>query len=438
MSSDAARRNGSARPSAPEENGEARNFLVGEIVGATVRTKEGAKLGKLKDLVFKDDPKYGEVTALVVGRPFGDPSLLVPWESVVELAPRETVVAAAPSGGYHEIGPEEDLLTLRDKVLDKKILDTEGFAVEVVYDMQLMLADKKLFVVAADVGRKALMRRLGLGRIGRVAVPDLRETGLIPWKYVQPLGADLSSTKGDLKLTVTKDRLGEIHPEDVADILEELGREERIHVFNALDSKAAAAALDAMEPKVQREILAAASADRVAQMFAHLSAVEIAEIISILPRDDADEFERLLSGDVAARVKDLINLHSVPASTMAVRRVLKFPGGMTVEQAFTRFRQEAPGSLVTMYVYIVDDEGRLKGVIDINELLQGNPGSRLEDLMTTNVVTVGSATNLGEVEALFRRYHFRAIPVVDEQGRMIGAIREKDAFTREDEVRLAR
>jgi magnesium transporter len=431
MSSNAAQGDAGGQTS---NNGQAKYFLVGEVVGAKVRSKDGTKLGKLKDLLLVDDPKYAEVTALVVGRPYGDRPLLVPWASVVDFGASDIVVETAPVGGYHEIGPEEDLLLLRDKILDKKILDTEGFAVEVVYDIQLMLADSKLFVVAADIGRRALVRRLGLGRIAGGG----RETGLIPWKYVQPLGTDLTPTKGDLKLTVTKDRLGEIHPEDAADILEELGREERIHIFNALDSKTAAAALDAAEPRVQREILAGTSAARVAQIFTHLSAVEIAEIISILPREDAEEFQKILSGDRASRVKEMIDLHDVPASTMAVRRVLEFPEDITVEQAFTRFRQEAPTRLVTMYIYVVDDEKRLQGVVDINELLQASPDAKLKDIMTTDVIAVGAATNRGYAESLFRRYHFRAIPVVDESKKIIGVIREKDIFSRDDEIRLSR
>ncbi len=411
------------------------NFRLADIVSVKVRTTSGTGLGKLKDIVFKDDPKYAEVTHLVVGRPFGDPSLKVGWEDVVEVGTKEIIVQ---DGQYAEIGPDEDLLLLRDKILDKRILDTNGFAIEVVYDIQLLMVEKKLFIVAADVSRSALMRRIGFGRLSGTVARNGREEEFIPWKYVQPLGPDLTATKGDVRLTVAKERLGEIHPEDLADILEELDREERIHIFNVLDSKAAAATLGATEPRVQREILAGTSAERVAQIFSHLSAVEIADVISVLPRDAAEEVEKTLSGDLASRVKELISRHDVPASVIAVRRFLQFPGDLTVEEAFARFRKEAPGSLVTMYVYVVDDQGRLKGVADINELLQANPESKLDEIMTKGVVTVGPTTQRGEVEALIRRYRFRAIPVVDEDGRIVGVVREKDAFSTGDEIRLAR
>ncbi|MDG6958546.1 MAG: magnesium transporter [Nitrososphaerota archaeon] len=408
-----------------------------KIIGAWVRTKSGVKLGKLKDFVFVDDPKYAEVTTLIIGRPFGDPSLKVPWSSVVGFEADEIVVRDAPDGGYAEVGPEEDLLLLKDKLLDKKILDTEGLAVEVVYDLQLLLVENKLFMVAADVSGRARMRRLGLGRLGGGARKRGEVEDFIPWKYVQPLEA-LTPTKGFVKLTVARDRLREIHPEDVADILEELDRDQRIHVFDALDSKAAAGALEAAEPRVQREILADTNMERIAQIFAHLSAVEIAEIISVLPRSDAVEFMKTLSPDRVVRVRELITQHEVSASVLATRHFLGFPGDLTVEDAFVRFRKEAPSSLVNMYIYIVDDEKHLKGVIDINELVQAPPNSKLEDFMVREVVMVAPSTSRGGLEALFKRYRFRAIPVVDDEGKLMGVVREKDAFSTGDEIRLAR
>ncbi len=429
---------GEAQKARQPGNGHARTLLLSRVVGWKILTESGAKLGKLKDFVIKDDPTYAEVTHVLVGRPFGDPPLKVPWSSVLRVGAREIVVQNPPRGGYSEMGQEEELLLLRDEILDKRVLDTNGLAVEVVYDIELLLVENKLFIVAADSSRRALMRRLGFGRLNRGLPTDSGIEGFIPWKYVQPLGNDLTPTKGDVRLTVAKDRLGEVHPEDLADILEELSREERIHIFNALDSRAAAATLEATEPRVQREILASVSVERVAQMFAHLSAVEIADMISVLPPEAAQELERTFTGDFASRVHELITRHDVPASLIAARRILKFPGDMTVADAFVRFREEAPATLVTMYIYVVDDNSHLRGVIDINELLQADPARRLREIMTEGVVSVPPAAKRSSIQALFTRYRFRAIPVVDSDGKIIGAVREKDAFSSGDEIRLSR
>jgi magnesium transporter len=111
-----------------------------------------------------------------------------------------------------------------------------------------------------------------------------------------------------------------------------------------------------------------------------------------------------------------------------MRKFLAFSGDTVVEDAFIRFRKEAPKSDVTMYIYIVDDERHLSGVLDINELLQADPNTTLDKIMTRDVVTIEPSTMRGEVEKVFLRYHFRALPVVDKDRRIVGVIKEKDAF----------
>lgn len=410
----------------------AKRLLLSEILNTKVRTQSSIKLGRLKDVMFSDDPKYAEVTALIIGRSLGRLPLRVPWINVIDIGKQEIVVQDPPPGNYPELKDLDDQLVLRDKILDRRILDLKGFDVDVVYDIRLLLVDNKLFVTAADVSRNALLHRIHLGMFAKHLLRNPPKEDIIPYRYVHPLGADLTDTTGDVKLTVTKDSLRDIHREDIADILEELNQEERIHIFRALDSKTAADALGATEPRVQREILAAVSTERVREIFSHMSPVEIAEIISVLPLEDAQEFQMILRPEIASRVHELITQHDVPASVLAIRRFLGFPGNITVEEAFKRFRAEAPTARVTMYIYIVDDEKHLRGVIDINELLQANPESKLEEIMTKNVVSVTPNTMRGDIRGLFSRYRFRAVPVVDEFDKIVSVVREKDVFLKEE------
>jgi magnesium transporter len=424
------------------ETKNAKTLLLGDVIGKKVRTKSGITLGKLKDFVFTDDPKYAEVTSLVIGRPFGRFPLGVPWPSVIDVNPQSVVVADPPENGYHELKHIDDLLLLRGKILDKKILDLEGFDVDVVYDIQLLLVENHLFVVAADVSRDAMMRRLRLSFLAKhLSHKDWHDT-VIPWKYVQPLGPDLTDTAGNLKLTITKQGLGDVHHEDLADILEELDREDRIHIFNALDTELAANTLGAAEPRVQREIMAdvlsrtdhgqvSSGIERITKIFSHMSAAQVAEIVSVLPLEDALELNKLLRPDVAARVQALVSSHDVPASALAVHRFLSFRGDMKVDDVLKRFREVGRYSIVTMYVYVVDEENHLEGVLDINELLQADPQSKLSQIMNKNIISVKPTTMRGGIEAIFNRYHFRAVPVVDENDVIIGVVREIDVFLRE-------
>jgi len=406
-----------------------RYYLLTELLDKPVSTSGGVTVGRLNDLEFIDDPKYGEVTGVVVRRPFGRPPLRVPWSEVIQIGPGGTEVRDPPTGQYDEFEPQAGQIQLRDTLLDKRILDTHGVGVDVVYDLQLLLAGGKLFVVAADVSGQARRRRLGLvGLRGRTVVDGGAREARIPWRYVQQIGQGLTGTSGDLKLTVTREAARDVRPEDLADVLEELSREERIKVFRTLDSETAAKALEETEPRVQREILANADSVRAVKIFSHLSPPAIADIISVLPHDDAQGFLSLLPREVGEKVKRILAAHDVVASSIASARFLGFAGDLTAEEAFQRFRREAPGCPVTMYIYILDAEQKLRGVVDINELLQADPTQRLERIMTENVVSVAPSTEHAEIVALFRRYGFRALPVVDESGHMVGVVREKDAF----------
>jgi magnesium transporter len=120
------------------ENKAARYLFLTEIVDKKVQTQSGITIGKLKDLVIRDDRHYAEVTSLIVERSLGRPPLDIAWSNVVSVTTEKTLVQDPPEGRYSEIKHENDQLLLRDKILDKRILDTEGFDVEVVYDIQLL------------------------------------------------------------------------------------------------------------------------------------------------------------------------------------------------------------------------------------------------------------------------------------------------------------
>jgi sporulation protein YlmC with PRC-barrel domain len=173
-----------------------RYYLLTELLDKPVSTSRGVTVGRLNDLEFIDDPKYGEVTGVVVRRPFGRPPLRVPWSEVVQVSPTGMAVRDPPDGTYPEFEPQRGQIQLRDMLLDKRILDTHGIGVDVVYDFQLLLASGKLFVAAADVSGRARRRRLGLvGRRGRTVPDGGTSEARIPWRYVQPIDAGVTSTK---------------------------------------------------------------------------------------------------------------------------------------------------------------------------------------------------------------------------------------------------
>jgi magnesium transporter len=400
------------------------SYYLTDLIGRKV-TSNGKKIGKISDLVAMENGTIPAITHIIVARPFGEPSLVIPWENVTQLTRDEFIVNIEYVEKY-QVEPQERALLLKDYIIDKKVLDVKNREVEIVYDIKLVNKKNKLYVSAVDISRGRLLKRIKLGFLANNA-PEALKNATLSWSYIQPL-ENISSFSGDIRLKVLREKLAELPPVDLADVLEVLQDDDRTQLFASLDNQTAAEALDATEPRVQRQILQTTNIERIAQIFNHLSPMEIANMISELPRGDSEELKQILNKEVAEKVNKIISEHDIPASTLSMHRYLAFPGNTLVEDAFMRFRKDAPNSDVTMYIYVVDNEGQLNGVIDINELLQADPETTLERIMTRNVVSVKPSTMRSELEAIFNKYHFRAVPIVDETRKIVGVVREKDAF----------
>ena len=201
-------------------------FFLSRIIGMKVRWN-GKNIGKLTDLVIVETGKIPEVTALCISRSFGYPSLLVPMKKVLLFSRKEIILQIESIELYENI-PDESAFLLKDHILDKKVLDIEDKEVEMVYDIRMVYRHRKMYVTDVDVSRYGLLRRIGLEFISnlfRNINPD-REEQMISWTYVQPLPLPMGSFKGNVKLKVLMETLSEIHPVDLADILEELDNEQ--------------------------------------------------------------------------------------------------------------------------------------------------------------------------------------------------------------------
>ena len=108
---------------------------------------------------------------------------------------------------------------------------------------------------------------------------------------------------------------------------------------------------------------------------------------------------------------------------------ISFPPVISVNEVLGQFREVARDKDVIMYVYVVDIENHLLGVIDMKELLQAESDNLLHEIMSTSVISFKSGDSLAEVADAFDRYSFRAIPVTDEDERMVGIISYRDVMS---------
>jgi CBS domain-containing protein len=369
-----------------------------------------------------------EVCAIVVVRPFGNPALLVPWEKVSTFDMDQVVVDIDELKNYQG-EPPEDALLLRDHILDKKILDLEDTEVEVVYDLQLARRNGKLYIAAVDSSRYGRLRRMGFRRTADLRqAADHMHKDMIPWTLVQPLPPNMTAFKGEVKLKILKEKLAEMQPEDVADILEELDNYQRVIVFNQLDTEHASDTLEEIDPNVQRDLISSLQKDRVAELINQMTSGQAADLLSALPHDEAETLMAKLNSDLAVKVRSIMEKVEEKAINYATSRFIRVPGDRTTDEIQNDYPKLAKGQMVVMYFYVVDGNDQLQGLLDIKELLEAPDEALLRDVMITNMITLSPESTLKEASDLFARYDFRAIPVVDGEGKILGVVPYRDVM----------
>jgi CBS domain-containing protein len=387
----------------------------------------GNKLGKISDLVILDKDRIAEVTHLLVSRPFGYPSLMIPWgnvrafdssEIIIEIDDPEKFVVKIPDG----------IVLLRDYILDKKILDLEETEVEVVYDIKMVMKKGRLYVTDVDPSKSARLRRIGLDHFVNLIKRghDNKDDALIPWSYVQALPPDIDSFKGNVRLKILKEKLNDLPPVDLVEMLEDLDHEQRIMVINQLDADQASDALEEIGPNMQREIISSLKKENVAELIDRMTPGQAADVLSVLTFEDQNAIMKLMDDDNIDKIKAILEKQQEDIQNITTDKYLKISPDEKVETIQNGYPKLAKGKDEIMYLYVTDNDDKLLGVIDLKELLKADDKAMLRDIMVKNVIALKRDSTLGEASTMFSRYDFRALPVIDKQDKIVGVVRYRD------------
>jgi CBS domain-containing protein len=427
-------------------------FFLSEILDNNILW-QGKKIGKLEDVIVLDREKIAEVTHLYVSRPFGDPKLYIPWEKVKSIDKKEAVIDIESIGKY-EAGPAAAAVLFKDHVLDKRVLDIEGREVEVVYDARMIIRGAKLFITGVDLSRYGMLRRIGLKGIANfihnlaftVGARSLYSERLkwlanfiyglankvkdrtLSWAYVQPLPEEMDAFKGEVRLNILKEKLEDMPAVDLADILEELDPEQRVIIFDKLDSDHAADTLEEIDPNVQRALISSLRKEKVAELINLMTPGQAADLLSALSFADARAILKMLKRDLAEKIRSILDKQEQRIFDFATADFLKLSPEMTAHQALDEYAKAAKHKEIVLYVYVADPADKLLGVVDLKELLVAGDEAKLRDFMKDQVIRLHPENTLKEAAGMFNRYGFRAIPITDENDRIIGVVPYRDVM----------
>ena len=395
-------------------------LFLSKILGRNIIGSTGEKLGRVYDLTAEFVEPYPIVTGIILQSAQKKNPVFVPWSDVLDMD-RTISVSAKSVAELPPLRLKEGELLLKDALLDKQVVDTDGAKIRRVNDLQFLKTKHGLHLVHVDVGFRGLIRRVGLIKLMDVILQGLFDYKLknhfISWKFTQPLNSpDL------LRLNIAQNRLSQIHPADLADILEELGIKERSAVFQALDVETAAETLEETDPKVQVSLINDMNSEKASDIIEEMSLSEAADLIGDLPRAKAEVILKEMEKDIADDVKELLAHPEQEAGGMMTTSYLSFGPLTTVKEALEKFRREAEDVDVVYYVYVTDEDERLLGVISLRDLILAAEDQKLGDIMDERVISVKLDDKADVIAEQFAKYAVTAIPVVDENEKMQGAI----------------
>jgi CBS domain-containing protein len=394
---------------------------LSELVELVAVDRDGVEIGRLLEVLALFSPHLPPVTGFFIER--GEAQLRVGWDDVAELdVDGERLALRVPAEALVPASLRGDEIALVDAVLDNQILDMARRAFVRVQDVLLEEREGRLVVTGIDAGSGALARRFGLGFLSRRL--EARARDVVSWDEVNLISLRLSR----LNFVEAFAELAELHPVDIADVVSQVGPRERAAVLAALNPGLAADTMQEMEEELRTAALVEMQVERALSILTQLDADAAADVLADLPDELAEE---LLHGLPDEREKDLRGLVSHPehsAGALMTTETTAVPAGTAAADALAHIRGIKPDQHAMTYIYVIDGDERLVGVVSLRDLVLADPDDVVDAFMEDDVITATADLDEEEVGRLMTKYNLLALPVVDHQRRLLGIVTLDDAL----------
>jgi magnesium transporter len=392
------------------------------LLGTPVTDAQGHLRGRLKDIAVATGPEAGRVAGLVLKTRSG--LCIVPSQEVME-TPAGTLELRTPNA-LTPLKDDGNFIYLQQDLVDRQIIDVHGRKVVRVNDVELEWMGHGsvhlLRVAEVEVGLRGAVRRVFKGMLPRTRIESLSARftpKVIPWQFVDLIEVDPARR---VKLRIEYERLADMHPSDLADILEELSPAEREAVFESLDEEVAADTLEEVEPRLQKALLEKLDEEKIADIMEEMDPGAAADLLAELPEERSDAILEEMEPEERQEVEELLEFDEKSAAGSMTTEFVAVIGNGTVADAVQALRAFDGDPESVTEVYLLDEKRVLKGAVPLARLVMAQPESRLAVLTEPRVLSCPADLNQMELAELFDKYNLHALPVVDSQGRMVGLV----------------
>lgn len=402
-------------------------YLSG-LLGHDVFDAQGEKLGQLTDLIITTGEAFPRVTGLVY-REGGAAAVMVSWRKYVADLDKDAIRLTIPRAKVRFSYLQNDEILLVRDLLEKNVVDTQHKRVVKATDVKFSGARNQLRLLGIETGPRGALRSVS-PRLEAVAVRlsaafgQPLEESILSWSHIDLL----DHSAGPRAFSAAHKRLSELHPADLADVLEQLDEVQRVRVIEQLDHEDAAEAISELEDEVQLQVIADLAPEAAVALLDEMDPDDAADILRGLGEDKAASLLAAMDPEGAREVSSLLGYAERTAGSVMTSDVTFIPEAGTVADAVALIREVSDERETVHYVYVTDDEGRLTGVLSLRDLLTAEDETPLSDLASHDLIVASPDDDRREVADAISKYGLLAIPVVDEHGILLGIVTVDDAM----------
>jgi CBS domain-containing protein/sporulation protein YlmC with PRC-barrel domain len=399
------------------------------ILGRPVTNQRGQEIGRLADIVarWSDGQTYPAVTGLVIR--VGHRQAYVPAEAIDRIAHAEVLLRSSRLDLRDVVRRPGEVLLAKD-VLDHQLVDVDGVQVIRAADLYLAEVLGRIRLVGADVSTATLLRRLGPRRWRPRPTPER----VIDWAAIQPFGeaGDATASATQVRLRTTHEGLHRLRPGELADLLEDLRRDERRELLAALSPDEAADALEEMQPDDLEQLLRESEPAEAARLIAAMEPDEAVDALRDLPVAHRVELLQLMPAETAMALRKLLGYDEDEAGGIMTSTLVVASTEDTVAEVVDRLGAARGHDVDLDAVAVVNMEGGLVADLTLLSLLlavREAPDRRIASLLgDEDVVTVRPHASADEVAGQLVEARRLSLVVVDDDGRPVGRILADDVL----------
>jgi magnesium transporter len=387
-----------------------------ELFGEKVFTEKKTYVGKVKDFLFLP-VATPLITKLIVT--FHGKEILVPIKHV-----HKNGIGFVIDTNYTQSVKSEEEVSLLNNLQNQQIIDIDG--VKIIRVNDVIISDAPEFVVSGiDIGALGVFRWIGAAKIVATILSRFGATyksEFIPWSDIQPEGVG----KKRIVLKKELEKLKKIHPEDLAEHLEQATIRNVIKALHVMDKDTSARVIADLNLDYQKEILGRYSAEHAGQILSLIDPDESVDALLVLEKAKREEILPFIEKNKRKQIEFLLHHAKTPIGHLMTTDYLSLPADITIKTAIEKIKNQTAEFSELMYVYAVNKDTQIVGVLNLHELLLQKVDSPLFKVMNQNLILSRLTTPKEIVLRRMLKYHIYAMPIVDENRVLLGIVSLQD------------